>query len=148
MVGIQAIATPTVNLQSTETPAATANPEITLTPGGAIPTMAVSGGNGCKPDVINWIDPVANKELSGLVTLKGTVNTTDFGFYKYEYSALGSDSWLTIQAGTAPVVDGEIGKWDTSQITPGDYQLRLIVTDNKGQASSPCVVQVKVVAAQ
>jgi hypothetical protein len=146
MVGIQPIATPTVNLQSTETPSATVNPDATLPASGTVPTLVVAGGDGCKAGVISWQDPVAGQELSGLVSLKGTVNTSDFGFYKYEYSQVGTDTWLTIQAGTAPVVENEIGKWDTSQITPGDYQLRLVVTDNKGQAASPCIVQVKVVA--
>jgi sulfur transfer complex TusBCD TusB component (DsrH family) len=148
MVAMQPIATPTVNLQSTETPIISVNPAVTQTPGGAVLTAVPAEGNSCQAGVIEWSDPVAGQEISGLVTLKGTVNTPDFGFYKYEYAPIGSDSWLTIQAGTSPVMNNEIGKWDTSQMTPGDYQLRLIVTDNRGQASAPCIIQVRVTGKQ
>ena len=64
---------------------------------------------------------------------------------KYEIASLGSDNWSTIQAGGQVVVDGTLGLWDTTELTPGDYLLRLVVTDNQGQALPPCVVTVRVV---
>jgi hypothetical protein len=39
-----------------------------------------------------------------------------------------------------------VGFWDTSTLTPGDYQLRLLVTDSQGQSYPPCVVPVRVSA--
>lgn len=146
LVGNQVLATPTLNLQSTETVSPALNS--TSTPGadGSAPTLVVASGNGCIPGKISWTSPTAGQELQGMVELTGTANTPDFGFYKYEYAQAGSDTWITLQAGTAPVTEGKIGNWDTSQVTPGDYQLRLVVTDNSGQASPPCVIQVKVKA--
>jgi hypothetical protein len=32
-------------------------------------------------------------------------------------------------------------------LEPGDYMLRLVVTDNVGNALTPCAIQVRVVAA-
>jgi hypothetical protein len=57
----------------------------------------------------------------------------------------GSDSWSTILANNQIVQDGELGRWDTAEITPGDYKLRLVVTDNQGNAMPACVVPVSIV---
>jgi hypothetical protein len=76
------------------------------------------------------------------------VNISNFGFYKYEVAPQGSDTWATISAGRAIVNNGSLGRWDTTALTPGDYQLRLVVTDNQGQALQACVVPVRVVPVQ
>jgi len=43
-----------------------------------------------------------------------------------------------------PVREGRLGTWDTSALAPGNYMLRLVVTDNQGIALTPCVIQVVV----
>jgi hypothetical protein len=45
------------------------------------------------------------------------------------------------------VVQGSLGQWDTTSVPPGDYQLRLVVTDNQGQALPACVISVRVLPA-
>jgi len=69
----------------------------------------------------------------------------NFGFYKYEYAAQGSETWSTILAGNKPVIAGILGTWDTTEITPGDYQLRLVVSDNTGVELPACIIHVRVV---
>jgi hypothetical protein len=61
-------------------------------------------------------------------------------------AALNDPSWLTIQAGEVITQESRLGYWDTTRLTPGDYALRLVVTDNQGQAADPCVIQVRVEA--
>ena len=39
---------------------------------------------------------------------------------------------------------GPLGQWDTGTLAPGDYQLRLVVSDNQGQALPACVITVRV----
>ena len=129
------ITTPTATLavaaQSTPTPSETGGTEIPLT-------------EGCTQGQVEWAFPTAGVTISGTVELKGTVNVPNLGFYKYEYAVPGTDAWVTIAAGNKPLVGGSIGFWNTSQLTPGDYLLRLVVADNLNQFFPACVVKVRV----
>lgn len=149
--------TPTLNIQATITPASEGqngiSPVITppadtaqATTTGINPVGDAGGspGGGCIPGKVEWTDPKPGTELKGNVELKGTVNITDFGFYKYEYSQ-DNTHWITIQAGTTVVTNGLIGNWETSLLTSGDYSVRLIVSNNKNEELAPCLLQVKVI---
>lgn len=131
------VPTPTVNPLAQ--PGGTALPAET---GQAAAASALS--NGCIPGRLELTFPRSGQEISGTVELKGSADIPNFGFYKYEIAAAGSDIWATISAGREPVRDAALGLWNTSQLTPGDYQLRLVVTDNQGLALPACVVIVRV----
>jgi hypothetical protein len=90
------------------------------------------------------IEPAEGAEVSGVIIVRGTADIQNFGFYKYEIARPGETVWLTIQAGREIKQEGELGQWDTRTLAPGDYMLRLVVTDNQGQPLEPCVVQVRV----
>ena len=104
------------------------------------------GASGCVPETLILTSPEPGQEISGTVTLVGTVDIDNFGFYKYEFSPQDAGAWTTVSAGRETVVDGELGLWDTSALTPGDYELSLEVTDNQGLLFPPCVIAVRVVA--
>jgi hypothetical protein len=112
----------------------------------ATPDATTGSDGGCIPGELIITSPESGQEVSGTVTLVGTVNVDNFGFYKYEFSPLDAGAWATISAGREAVQNGELGLWDTSTLTPGDYQLSLEVTDNQGALFPPCVVTVRVVA--
>jgi hypothetical protein len=80
------------------------------------------------------------------VTLTGTADIPNIGYYKYEFSPLGTENWSTIQAAHKVVQDNQLGTWDTTGLVSGDYLLRLVVTDNQGQELPACVLQVRVTA--
>lgn len=103
---------------------------------------------GCVPNQISLSFPQAGEEISGAIELTGTVNIPNFGFYKYEVAAAGSDTWATIAAGRETVNEGLLGRWDTTALTPGDYQLRLVVIDNQGSVLPACVIPVRVTSVQ
>ena len=138
---------PTATPNLLATPTGTISPElatsIALTPR---PSSVSSGNNGCVPDRVDISSPEGGQELKGTVEISGTAEIQDFGFYKYEVSPLGVESWATISAGRDRVAGGSLGQWDTSALSPGDYQLRLVVTDNQGRALPTCVIQVRIVA--
>ncbi len=122
-------------------------------PSGDAPAAAAPAGgqlseqsSGCIPGELVLTSPEPGGNVSGTVTLVGTVDVDNFGFYKYEISPQGTETWATISAGRETVRNGDLGLWDTSSLTPGDYQLRLEVTDNQGQALPPCVISVRVSA--
>jgi hypothetical protein len=137
------LATPTLDLLATPTGTISAElaTQLALTP---LPLPTVAGGNGCIADKLVITSPAAGTQISGIVNIQGTANIPNFGFYKYEVSPINSNTWATISAGQNVVVNGLLGKWDTTALTPGDYQLRLVVTDNQGQALPPCVIPIRV----
>lgn len=140
--------TPTVNILSTQqsTPPGDTNSPISATDIGIGPvTQSVSG---CTPDAIMITSPSPGQELNGVVDLFGIVDVNDLGFYKIEYSSAGLENWATFYAGREISPDQPIGVWDTSQLSSGDYQVRLVVTDNQGQDYPPCVITFRVTGGQ
>jgi hypothetical protein len=149
--------TPTIDVLATQTatlPQAEANGKQQTplasqsgTPSGTSLTQTVTPtlvAEGCIPNQLEWTSPKTGDELSGTVVLKGTVDVLNLGFYKYEYSPAGSNKWFTIAAGNKVVKNDELGRWNTSQVVPGDYQLRLVVSDNTNKLMPACVVPVKI----
>lgn len=104
-----------------------------------------SGMSGCVPDQIMLTAPRPGDDISGTTTLSGTADIPNFGFYKYEIAPQGTNNWTTISAGSKPVKDGELGQWDTTAITNGNYFLQLVILDNVGQTLEPCVIAVRVI---
>jgi hypothetical protein len=140
---VEMIPTPTLDLMSTPTP--------TLPPGTApqlvVPTISADISEGCIAGVIDWTTPFSGEEISGMVELKGTVNVPNLGFYKYEFTSPGQENWQTIAAGNTRKVEEPLGGvWNTESLVPGDYLLRLVVTDNENTAMPPCIIPVRVVA--
>jgi hypothetical protein len=140
------MATPTLNILS-QTEGAQAN-DLDVTGTSAAPALdQIQGQNsGCVPGTLILTSPEPGQEVSGTVTLVGTVDIDNFGFYKYEVSPQGAEAWATISAGREIVRNDELGLWDTSTLTPGDYELSLEVTDNQGQSLPPCIISVRVSA--
>lgn len=102
-------------------------------------------GVGCTNPLATLTDPKPDATLTGIVDIKGTANIANFAFYKYEFRRANSaDPWQAISAGTAPIIDDQLGKWDTSLVPSGDYDFRLVVTDTSGNAPLPCVIRVHV----
>lgn len=137
------LATPTMNpLLTPAVPLQLGNMETLgfATPGA---TMTIQT-TGCIPGQIAITSPKPGDEIKGKVTLMGTANVPNFGFYKYEFSPAGSGTWNTIVAKNKAVQDGELGIWDTTAIAVGDYQLRLVVTDNQGFELPTCVVPIRI----
>jgi len=140
------IVTPTLDLIST--PTGTLSPEMMTQFAGTSPQTPAANASGCVPNQIDLTFPEAGAEIRGAIELVGTVNIPNFGFYKYEVATAGSDTWATIAAGRSVVDASSLGRWDTSALTPGDYQLRLVVVSNQGTILPACVVPVRVIPIQ
>jgi hypothetical protein len=137
----------------------TPTPDLLSTPQGTVPPeLATSlaetpvandlpfGSQGCIPGQIVIASPAPDSDVSGIVDIVGTVDIPDFGFYKYEIAPQGSQNWATVSAGRQPVRNDVLGRWDTTALTPGDYQLRLVVSDNQGSQQPPCIVVLRVIS--
>jgi hypothetical protein len=135
------LSTPTIDLLASPTITLEAN--INATDSTPAPTIETEGGN-CIPGKIDIVSPDDGETIRDIVEIIGSADIPNFGFYKFEMAALNDSSWLTIQAGETITQEGKLGFWDTTRLIPGDYALRLIVTDNQGQSTEPCVIQVRV----
>lgn len=147
--GVDPIPTPTIDLLATPTStlAPETEPILTATPVAGQPGTP-SLQEGCVPGEVMITFPEHNSTVSGEVTIEGTANIEDFGFYKFEISAADSGTWLAIMANDKPVIDDELGFWNTNQLDPGNYSLRLVVLDNQGIQRDPCRVDLFVELAE
>jgi hypothetical protein len=127
------------------TPTNTIPPELLATIGVFTPEPTPTAQTtGCIPGQNMITSPKPGDIIKGQIILVGTANVPNFAYYKYEFSSLGTDVWYTIQANHEVKQDVELGSWDTSEVSPGDYNLRLVVLDNQNNALPPCVVPVRV----
>lgn len=138
--------TPTLNTLNQSRGSLSSNPVGALTVVTPVSNPVSASAEDCVPGEIILTSPEPGQEVRGTVTLVGTVDVDNFGFYKYEVAPQGTETWATISAGRDIVRSGTVGLWDTSTLTPGDYQLRLEVTDNQGISYPACVIPVRVLA--
>jgi hypothetical protein len=79
--------------------------------------------------------PIPGQAVQGAIVIRG--NTSVNGFQSYEvdfaYTTDATQTWFLIEESTLPVQDGILAVWDTSTITDGDYNLRLIITRTDGE---------------
>ncbi len=134
------------DLQSTQEEGSGEGPDLatpTLPTGNGLPSV------GCPDPNVSFSWPEDGSTVSGVVEVMGTANITAFGFYQYHYMLMSPEaSWNVIAAGDRPVIDDDLGNWDTTWLVAGEYFLRLVVTDTAGVPAPECVIQVRVVPSQ
>jgi hypothetical protein len=143
--GTNFLPTPTLDLLATPTftlPPPTQDPEETpqptATPG------ELPAAEGCLPEQINLTSPRNSDRISGSITIEGSANVPNFGFYTLQIAHPGDVIWLPIQVGQEPISKNTLGIWNTTSILPGEYMLKLVVTDNVGNVMAPCIIQLTV----
>lgn len=135
---------PTVSLLPTATFAPAEGDGQAVTTATPLPTVVVDSA-GCANPQATITAPQTGESLTGIIEISGTADIPNFAFYKYEYiSRTAGAVWRAIQAGTTTVREGLLGTWDTRLVIPGEYALRLVVTDTAGNAPQPCVILVRV----
>lgn len=73
--------------------------------------------------------PLEGQIVQGLVTVSGTVAILGFEDYElsFAYQNDPTQTWFVLASSSLPVFEGELGTWDTTTLTDGDYILRLRV---------------------
>jgi hypothetical protein len=71
--------------------------------------------------------PTEGQIVQGLVLVSGTVSALGFSSYElaFAYAQDPTQTWFVLASGSQPVFEGELGAWDTTTLTDGDYTLRL-----------------------
>jgi hypothetical protein len=129
------LATPTITLPP-PTLKPNETPEASPTPG------EVLAAEGCTAGQINLTAPLNGEKISGSISIRGSADIPNFGFFALQIARPGDVVWLPISVGQQPVKNDILGTWDTSSLTPGEYMFRLVVSDNIGTELNPCAVQV------
>ena len=67
--------------------------------------------------------------MQGIVEISGTLATSSFNYAEvfFAYAAVDNLNWFMIGRIDQPVSSGLIARWDTTTITDGVYQLKLLV---------------------
>jgi len=90
--------------------------------------------------------PVEGQVLRGSISVVGTAAIPDFASadLSFAYARDTTDTWFTIVEIDRPIIGAELGSWDTSAISDGDYVLRLQVHGQGGSTAEATVdVQVR-----
>jgi hypothetical protein len=100
-------------------------PSPTPTPTNPIGTpQVVVSAPGDGQAVIGNVEVLGNTDLPGFLSAE----------LSFAYDENPTDTWFLISISTVPVRDGTLAEWDTSTITDGSYDLRLVVTRQDGEA--------------
>lgn len=73
--------------------------------------------------------PLESQIVQGVITVSGTVAVLGFSSYEltFAYEDDPTQTWFVLASDSLPVFEGELGVWDTTTLTDGDYTLRLQV---------------------
>lgn len=73
--------------------------------------------------------PIDGQMVQGLVIISGTVSPLVFFSYElsFAYENDPTGTWFVLADSSLPVFQGDLGTWDTTTMTDGDYALRLQV---------------------
>ena len=73
--------------------------------------------------------PEEGQIVRGVLTVSGSVTALGFASYElsFAYEDDATQTWFTLTSSSLPVFEGELGTWDTSTLTDGNYSLRLRV---------------------
>ncbi len=111
----------------------------------AVRTGIVVDSSGCENPSATLTAPAGGERIAGSYEVRGTANTVNFAFYKFEISGVGTGGeWLSLDVGTDPVIDGFLGSFDSSAREAGEYAFRLVVLDNAGNFPPPCIVPITI----
>jgi len=80
------------------------------------------------------VSPRPGEALQGVVTITGASAVAGFVSMEvaFAYSSDPGRTWFLIQESQQPVTGGALATWDTTTITDGDYDLRLLVSLKDG----------------
>jgi len=85
-------------------------------------------------DQVAITSPTEGQALQGTISVTGHTSVKGFlhAELSFAYTQDLTDTWFLIYESDEPVSIGELTQWDTSTITDGEYNMRLVVTMEDG----------------
>jgi len=81
------------------------------------------------PPIAEITEPTACSYVEGVVTVRGVVGDAHLDSWVLQFTGDGVHGWQTIASGDGPAGAGVLGQWDTTNLPPCAYALRLLVSD-------------------
>jgi hypothetical protein len=80
---------------------------------------------------------VVGQAVQGAVVIRGSTAVEGFQSSEIDFASTGDpiQTWFLVQESNTPIQDGILAIWDTSAITDGDYNLRLLIYKTDGSRS-------------
>ncbi len=90
--------------------------------------------------------PLAGEALQGSITIIGTTAVEGFEAWvlSFAYVSDDTDTWFLIDEGTNAVEEDVITQWNTTTITDGGYNLRLIIDLDNGETKEFIVPNLRI----
>lgn len=90
--------------------------------------------------------PVAGENLQGVVVISGSTAVLGFTSFTIDFAYIDDTTrtWFVIASGGQSSSNGVLGRWDTAQITDGNYRVRLRVFTARGETKRFLVEDVRV----
>ncbi|MDK1027918.1 MAG: hypothetical protein QGM50_10285 [Anaerolineae bacterium] len=97
-------------------------------------------------DDFKIISPFEGQVIQGIYVISGSVNLVGFSSYtlSFAFNEDPTQTWFLLNTNSLPVFEGEIGIWDTTTLTDGDYSLRLYVVLSDGSEQESIVTNLQV----
>lgn len=111
-----------------------------------IPQESGVFAQGSPPAIPTIFYPQPGEAVQGFISITGSIQTESVVAYRLEFSFIDQTEgeWFLIQEGTTPLVDQTLGGWDTSAITDGEYQIRVIIYAPTDEGASFTVSPIRV----
>jgi hypothetical protein len=73
--------------------------------------------------------PTEGQIVQGMAVVTGSVTVLGFSSYElsFSYNDDPTQTWFVLATSSSPVFESQLGTWDTTTLTDGDYNLRLRV---------------------
>ncbi len=111
--------------------------------GSAFPDIVIGQ---CSSD-INISAPPSGVAVAGDVSVFGTANSENFGYYDLEiFGPATNEQWVSVYEilQREPLIDDILVTMNLDGFESGSYLLRLLVTDSEGGQAGQCVIQIDV----
>lgn len=90
--------------------------------------------------------PQEGQVVQGQVVISGSVTVLGFSSYElaFAYADDSTQTWFDLESSSSPIFESQLGTWDTSTLTDGDYNLRLRVFLLDGMVQETTVTGLRV----
>ena len=95
---------------------------------------------------IQITNPLPGSAIQGMIQIIGQISVEDFANYAVEFSYQDNpqNTWFLINQSEEAILNGVLAVWDTSQISDGEYQIRIVLHQQNGNITVNHIPNIRV----